>query len=71
MEPIFKSLAESHPNIKFIHVDIDDAQSEMSAELARIKAVPTFHVYVDGQSIETFAGDDDRRLSEMVDKLDK
>lgn len=71
VEPVFKELAKSNKNIKFVRVDIDEASETMPNELQGISGVPTFRFFFDGKQIDTFSGANLNRLRENVDKLKK
>ncbi len=66
---MFKQLAKDNKNIKFIHIDIDEAGETMPNELSSINSVPTFKFYFDGKQIDTFSGANLTRIRDNVDKL--
>ena len=50
MGPIFDELSELHSDIKFLKVDVD--ANEKTAMACKIRCVPTFHAYRDGEKID-------------------
>ena len=66
--PVFQSLAEENPEVRFAKIDIDDAQ-DLAADMA-IRSVPTFFFYnSEGNVVSSFAGADAGALKESVDSL--
>ncbi|XP_018412723.1 PREDICTED: thioredoxin-like [Nanorana parkeri] len=52
--PIFEALSQSHPDVVFLKVDVDDAQDV--AQHCDIKCMPTFHFYKNGSKVHEFSG---------------
>lgn len=52
--PIFEKASESHPDVKFVKVDVD-AQPELSAG-ANIKSIPTIFAIKDGRLVFSESG---------------
>lgn len=66
---MFKKLAQSHKEIKFVHIDIDEASDCMENELKDVKFVPMFFVFQHGKKIDTFQGTKIENLNAAVEKL--
>jgi thiol-disulfide isomerase/thioredoxin len=71
VEPLFKQLAKDNKKIKFIRIDIDEANETMPNELNEINSVPTFKFYYDNKQIDTFSGANLTRIRDNVDNLKK
>lgn len=69
VEPVFKDLAKENPNIKFIHIDIDEAAETMANELSNVTGVPHFELYHNGEKLSQFAGANLVRIKESVETL--
>merc|ERR1712062_307289 len=66
--PVFVSLADSYPDIKFFKVDVDE-NGEVS-ELEGISAMPTFKFYLNGKAQEfVLQGASEEKLKEYLEKL--
>merc|ERR1711962_38732 len=66
--PVFESLVEQYPDIKFFKVDVDK-NGEVS-ELEGISAMPTFKFYLNGKAQEfVLQGASDQKLKENLQKL--
>lgn len=66
IEPIFKGLAESLPEIQFVKVNVDKAQA-LSSNYG-VTAMPTFVFIKDGEKLDTMVGADPKKLFELVQK---
>nr|Q9UW02.1 RecName: Full=Thioredoxin; Short=Trx; AltName: Allergen=Cop c 2 [Coprinus comatus]CAB52130.1 thioredoxin [Coprinus comatus] len=68
ISPIFEKFSEKYGanNIVFAKVDVDTA-SDISEE-AKIRAMPTFQVYKDGQKIDELVGANPTALESLVQK---
>mmetsp|Transcript_104616 Transcript_104616/g.301647 ORF Transcript_104616/g.301647 Transcript_104616/m.301647 type:complete len:132 (+) Transcript_104616:384-779(+) len=65
--PIYEELSDSHPDITFAKVDID--QNQTAASKAAIKSVPTFMFFKDGNFVGQFSGADHQLLEETLSKM--
>merc|ERR1712183_1206869 len=66
--PVFESLVEQYPNIKFFKVDVDK-NGEVS-EHEGISAMPTFKFYLNGKAQEfVLQGANEQKLKEFLQKL--
>ncbi|KAI8813373.1 thioredoxin-like protein [Cladochytrium replicatum] len=61
--PKYQELASRFP-ATFIKVDIDEVPGV--AQLANVRAMPTFHVYKHGKRIAEMVGADKYKLEEMI-----
>ncbi|OLL26785.1 Thioredoxin-1, partial [Neolecta irregularis DAH-3] len=64
--PILVRLSNTYASIKFLKVDVDE-QSEVAAE-EKIKAMPTFVVYRNGQRVDELVGANQDKLEKLVIK---
>lgn len=69
IKPLFNSLADSNPSVKFVSVNVDNAP-DISQNLG-IQAMPTFVAIHNGAEIDRLQGADPTRLKQMVEKLSK
>ena len=68
MKPKFEALAQAHPSIQCLSVDVDECGDVAQAE--SISAMPTFIVYdANGNQIKTIVGADLRSLTDMFTRL--
>lgn len=65
--PKVKTFSETYPNIKFIKVDVDDVPEV--AELAGVRAMPTFQIFKDGKMMEEVVGADPSKLEAAIKKV--
>ena len=65
--PTFEAMAKENPNVVFIKVDVDEAES--IAAKCGIKAMPTFHFYKDGKKVEEVVGAKVQKLKSLVAEL--
>lgn len=70
-KPVFKDLAKSNKNIKFVHVDVDNARETMANELVHISTLPTFQIYKDGKMIQTFSEANPTKLKNAIGLFDQ
>lgn len=71
MAPLFEGHAKNHPNIKFVHVDIDEVMDTMEDELSDVSAVPTFKLYKDGKCVKRFSGANPKLLEEWIKEVEE
>lgn len=64
--PIFLKLSEKYTNLMFLKVDVD-AVADVAAE-CKVRAMPTFQVYVQGQKVEEIVGANPAALEAAVVK---
>lgn len=64
--PYFEELSKQHEGAKFVKVDVD--QLEGVAGKAGVSAMPTFHVYKNGEVADTLVGASKDKLAAMVAK---
>ncbi|KAG8459892.1 hypothetical protein KFE25_010941 [Diacronema lutheri] len=62
--PRFTAMASEFDDVRFLKVDVDEAQ-DVAAHCG-IRSMPTFHFYHQGQLIEQFSGADEGRLRSIV-----
>lgn len=63
--PLVHSLAEQHPGINVIKVDIDELR-ELKSEMG-VRSMPTFHFYFAGEKFHTMVGARPKGLQHFVD----
>ncbi|TPX71919.1 hypothetical protein SpCBS45565_g00943 [Spizellomyces sp. 'palustris'] len=66
ISPKFEAFAEKYTNAVFIKVDVDEVPEV--AEQASIRAMPTFHIYQNGEKIIEIVGADPSRLEAEIKK---
>lgn len=66
ISPVMDQLEQEYTNVKFVKVDVDDADE--IASKAGIRAMPTFHFYKGGEKIEEFKGANVGKLKQFVAK---
>ncbi|KAH3669393.1 hypothetical protein OGAPHI_001514 [Ogataea philodendri] len=64
ISPVVEKLSETHKDVKFFKVDVDDAQ-DIAAEYA-ISAMPTFMTFKDGRKNFQFVGASPPALKQMI-----
>jgi len=62
--PFYESLAEENPDIVFLTVDVDD--NPEASSFAKVRAMPTFQVYCNGNKMAECVGGDRGRLQALV-----
>ena len=65
--PVFQSLAEKHPQVVFVKVDVDEHME--AAQRAGVSAMPTFQFIKNQQVVQQFAGADAQKLTKLVEEL--
>jgi len=66
MAPIFEELASKYPSIMFIKVNAD--QTPATSQTYRIKGLPSFLVFKDGNEIDRMTGANPQGLQELAAK---
>ena len=66
IEPKVEALSESYPDCIFIKVDVDEVASVTAR--CGITAMPTFHVYKNGQKVGEVVGANEDALRSLVEK---
>ena len=64
IDPFVLELASHCPNVVFVKVDIDVC-ADIASE-RRIKALPTFHLYKNGELVELMVGVNEQRLKSLI-----
>ena len=67
ISPVYTSLANSNPGIRFYKVDVD-VDSELIKKF-NVTAMPTFFFYKTDRIYKTFTGADENKLKEHIDWL--
>ncbi|CAJ0568308.1 unnamed protein product, partial [Mesorhabditis spiculigera] len=62
ISPVFEELAEQHPNVPFLKVDVD----ECTEAAGDVNAMPTFRVIKNGKKVKEFSGANADELKAMV-----
>jgi thiol-disulfide isomerase/thioredoxin len=65
--PFFEQLAAKYPDVKFIKVDVDEAQDIASEQ--GVRAMPTFKYFSNSSLLETLQGADQNKLEQLVISL--
>lgn len=65
--PTYMELAQSHPNVIFCKVDVD--QVDDLAQKYKIAAMPTFLGFVDGEEVSRVCGASKEKLTNLIEKL--
>ncbi|KND02352.1 thioredoxin, variant [Spizellomyces punctatus DAOM BR117] len=66
ISPKFEAFAQKYTKATFIKVDVDEVPEV--AEQASIRAMPTFHIYQNGEKIIEIVGADPSRLEAEIKK---
>ena len=56
--PLIEKFEAEHSNTKFVKIDVDEAKlwQEDNNENYKVKSVPTYHLYENGQLVNEFEG---------------
>jgi thioredoxin len=65
--PVFAKMADDFPDIKFVKIDVDEAE-DLSASF-NVEAMPTFVFMKDSEEFERMVGASEEKLKEALDKL--
>ncbi|TKY71575.1 Thioredoxin protein CXXS1 [Spatholobus suberectus] len=65
MNPVFKELASSYPEVLFLTVDVDEVK-EVATKMD-VKAMPTFLLLKDGAAVEKVVGANPEEIRKMID----
>lgn len=63
------SISEQYPDVHFIKFDVDELR-DVAAEL-KIRAMPTFIMFKNGEKVEEFIGANPGQLAKLVEKHQK
>lgn len=66
ISPYFEELSAQYTNATFIKVDVDECE-DVAAQ-CEVSAMPTFHVYKDGELVDQFVGASKDKLKALCDK---
>ncbi len=62
--PVFEEYSKKYSNATFLKVDVD--QVPEAAEMAGVRAMPTFQIFVNGQKVTEIVGADKVRLENAI-----
>ncbi|KAJ3439189.1 thioredoxin-like protein [Anaeramoeba flamelloides] len=65
--PVYKKFAETYPEVTFVKVDVDE-ENEIAQD-CKIRAMPTFKFYKDGELHKSFEGASQEKLEETIKEL--
>lgn len=66
ISPKLEELSKTYTNVTFIKVDVDELPDV--AQIAEVKAMPTFHIFVGGERSAVIVGADYAKLKAAVEK---
>ncbi|KAI9090537.1 thioredoxin [Phlyctochytrium arcticum] len=66
ISPKFEQFSETYTSVVFLKVDVDEVPDV--AEVAGVRAMPTFHVYKKGEKVSEVVGADPARLEAEIKK---
>ena len=69
LRPTFRALEKSCHELKFVELDMDDAEAAASAEPFGVQGLPTVLVAHEGVVVETIVGADHEKLRGAVARL--
>ena len=64
--PKYEEFSKKYPKATFLKVDVDEVADV--AESAQVRAMPTFHIYVNGQKVAEVVGADPTKLEAEIAK---
>lgn len=67
--PVVEEMANKHPEIEFVKIDIDNSSVAKVVLDHSIASVPTFVSYKKGNPVFSFSGADKMQLQSMVQDL--
>jgi thioredoxin 1 len=67
--PKFKELAEKHPKINFIKVNVDDLVQTVVDW--NVSAMPSFFLFKNGLKVDEVMGADEEKLKNMIENFEK
>eukprot|EP00028_Trichosphaerium_sp_Am-I-7-wt_P014668 CAMPEP_0168509064 /NCGR_PEP_ID=MMETSP0405-20121227/532_1 /TAXON_ID=498012 /ORGANISM="Trichosphaerium sp, Strain Am-I-7 wt" /LENGTH=105 /DNA_ID=CAMNT_0008526409 /DNA_START=1085 /DNA_END=1402 /DNA_ORIENTATION=+ len=67
--PVYEELATKNPDVKFLHVDIDEL-GKLEA-VKKVRGVPTFVFLNNGEQVSTFSGANSKKLEDSLNDLKK
>jgi thioredoxin 1 len=68
IKPFITYLHENYPNVEFLEIDIEDDTRNTIVSTFKIKKVPTFVFYKDGELCNSLIGTDKAKLEEFVNE---
>ena len=68
IKPFITYLHENYPNVEFLEIDIEDDTRNTIVSTFKIKKVPTFVFYKDGELCNSLIGTDKAKLEELVNE---
>merc|ERR1711916_217401 len=69
ISPVLEELSnnEAYASVKFVKIDVDELEGVAAA--AKISAMPTFHVYKDGEKAGEVVGASEEAIKELLAKF--
>jgi thioredoxin 1 len=66
IQPIYESLAASHPNARFVVMDVDGEDVKEVVDQFQVALLPTFLVLHKGALVERYTGSDENKLKVLI-----